>query len=102
MKKSSTRLDAAPFVYAIHQCPLRDLNGLGDFLLRFGLRHRDGQDAVLYLGRDLVLQNVIRQVNQRAFQSAIVLVVLLLLIALMIWALVSFGSYLYSMVSSIF
>ena len=45
---------------------------------------------------------IIKQVNQRAFQSAIVLAVLLLLIALMIWALVSFGSYLYSMVSSIF
>jgi hypothetical protein len=34
--------------------------------------------------------------------DAIVLIVLLLLIALMIWALVSFGSYLYSLVSSIF
>ena len=40
---------------------------------------------------------IIKQVNQRAFQSAIVLVILLLLIALMIWALVSFGSYLYSL-----
>jgi hypothetical protein len=29
---------------------LRDLDGLGDFLLRFGLRHGDGQDAVLHLG----------------------------------------------------
>ena len=45
---------------------------------------------------------IIKQVNQRAFQSAIVLALLLLLIALMIWALVSFGSYLYSLVSSIF
>ena len=45
---------------------------------------------------------IIKQVNQRAFQSAIVLVILLLLIALMIWALVSFGSYLYSMAASIF
>ena len=44
----------------------------------------------------------IKQVNQRAWQSAIVLIVLLLLIALMIWALVSFGSYLYSLVASIF
>ena len=32
----------------------------------------------------------------------IFLIVLLLLIALMIWALVSFGSYLYSLVASIF
>ena len=45
---------------------------------------------------------IIRQVNQRAFQSAIVLAVLLLLIALMIWALISFGSYLYSLVASVF
>jgi len=44
---------------------------------------------------------VIKQVNQRAWQSAIVLVVLLLLIALMVWALISFGSYLYSLVASI-
>ena len=45
---------------------------------------------------------VIKQVNTRAWQSAIVLVVLLLLIALMVWALVRFGSYLYSLVASIF
>jgi len=45
---------------------------------------------------------IIKQVNQRAFQSAIVLAVLLLLIALMIWALISFGSYLYSLAASIF
>lgn len=45
---------------------------------------------------------IIKQVNQRAWQSAIALVVLLLLIALMIWALISFGSYLYLLVASIF
>ena len=33
---------------------------------------------------------------------SLVLIVLLLLIALMIWALVSFGSYLYSLVASVF
>lgn len=43
---------------------------------------------------------VIRQVNRRALQSAVVLVILLLLIALMIWLLISFGSYLYSLVTS--
>ena len=47
-------------------------------------------------------ETIIRQVNQRAWQSAIVLILLLLLIALMIWALVSFGSYLSSLVASIF
>ena len=45
---------------------------------------------------------MIKRVNQRALQSGIVLVILLLLIALMIWALVSFGSYLYSLAASIF
>ena len=44
---------------------------------------------------------IIKQVNRRALQSAIVLLVLLLLIALMIWALFSFGSYLYSVIASI-
>jgi hypothetical protein len=44
---------------------------------------------------------VIKQVNQRAWQSAILLIILLLLIALMIWLLISFGSYLYSLVHSI-
>ena len=44
---------------------------------------------------------IIKQVNRRALQSAIVLVVLLLLIALMVWALISFGSYLYSLIASI-
>jgi hypothetical protein len=43
---------------------------------------------------------IIKQVNRRAWQSAIALVVLLLLIALMIWLLLTFGSYLYSLVAS--
>ena len=45
---------------------------------------------------------VIKQVNQRAWQSAIVLILLLLLIVMMIWLLISFGSYLYSLVASVF
>ena len=47
-------------------------------------------------------ETVIKQVNRRAWQSAIVLFILLLLIALIIGLLISFGSYLYSAVSSIF
>lgn len=47
-------------------------------------------------------ETIIRQVNQRAWQSAIVLIVLLLLIALLGWLLISFGSYLYSLVASFF
>ena len=45
---------------------------------------------------------VIRKVNRRALQSVIVLIVLLVLIGLMIWALVCFGSYMVSMVKSLF
>ena len=45
---------------------------------------------------------VIRQVNRRAWQSAIVLIVLILLIVLMIWALITFGRYLYSLAASLF
>ena len=47
-------------------------------------------------------ETVIKQVNQRAWQSAIFLIVLLLLIAMMIWAFISFGSYHYSLVASVF
>ena len=47
-------------------------------------------------------ETVIREVNKRAWQSALVLVLLLVLIGLMIWLLISFGSYLYSLVASLF
>ena len=47
-------------------------------------------------------ETVIKQVNRRAWQSAIVLFIILLLIALMIWLLISFRSYLYSMLTSLF
>ena len=46
-------------------------------------------------------ETVIKEVNRKALQSAVVLIILLILIALMIWALVSFGSYLYSQIASI-
>jgi len=44
---------------------------------------------------------VIKQVNHRAWQSAIVLIILILLIAFMIWALICFGNYLYSALISL-
>ena len=47
-------------------------------------------------------ETIIKQVNQRAWQSAIILFVLLLLIALTIWLLISFGTYLYSLATSFF
>lgn len=40
---------------------------------------------------------VIKRVNQRAWQAAAILLLLLALIALMIWLLVSFGQYLFSL-----
>ena len=85
-------LSVVPFVYfssrVIKSIPLTLAvlnNALRDVLMGFV----DGDETI------------IKQVNQRAWQSAIVLIVLLLLIALMIWALISFGSYLYSLVASI-
>ena len=54
-------MDAAPCCF-IQDCPyLRDLDGLGDLLFRLHLRHGDGQDAVLYLGRNLIFHDIIRQ-----------------------------------------
>lgn len=47
-------------------------------------------------------ETIIKEVNRRAMQSVFVLILLLLLIALMIWLLISFGSYLYSSVTSLF
>ena len=41
---------------------------------------------------------IIKQVNKRAWQSAVILVVLLVLIALLAWLLITFGSYLFSLV----
>lgn len=45
---------------------------------------------------------IIKEVNRRAWESAIVLIILVLLIILMLWAIISFGSYLVSLVASLF
>lgn len=45
-------------------------------------------------------ETIIKEVNKRAWQSAVFLVLLLILIGLLIWLLISFGSYLYSFVVS--
>ncbi len=42
-------------------------------------------------------QAVIKRVNQRAWQAAAILIALLALIGLMIWLLISFGQYLFSL-----
>ena len=47
-------------------------------------------------------EGIIRQVNQRVLQSAVAIVVLLLLIGLMTWLLIRFGSFLYSQALALF
>ncbi len=42
-------------------------------------------------------ETIIRKVNQRAWQAVGVLILLLVLIALMIWALIKFGAFLWSL-----
>ena len=49
-KSRLARLQVGTSTYAVNQCLLRDLNRLGDILLRFGLGQGAGKDAVLYLG----------------------------------------------------
>ncbi len=47
-------------------------------------------------------EEIIKTVNRRAWQAAIIFILLLLLIALMVWLLIQFGSYLWTLVSSLF
>ncbi len=47
-------------------------------------------------------EQVIRTVNKKAWQAAAVLVLLLVLIVLMVWLLITFGSYLLSLIGSLF
>ena len=95
-----------PFVYfssrVIKSIPLTLAvinNALRDILLGMIANIQNMQMIQGFVDGD---ETVIKQVNQRAWQSVIVLIILLLLIAVMIWALISFGSYLYSLVASIF
>lgn len=103
---SARVIKSVPLTLAILNNALRDvLMGLipffvGDIIDIFHRANIQNMQMVQgFVDGDEVM---IKQVNQRAWQSAIALVVLLLLIALMIWALISFGSYLYSLVASIF
>ena len=80
-------MDAAPCCFIQDSPTLRDLNGLGDLLLRLHLRHSDGQDAVLHLGRDLIFHDIIRQrvallvvrIAELAAQIVMMLVLMLVL-----------------------
>lgn len=92
---SARVIKSVPLTLAILNNALRDvLMGLipffvGDIIDIFHRANIQNMQMVQgFVDGDEVM---IKQVNQRAWQSAIALVVLLLLIVLMIWALISFG-----------
>ena len=97
---SSRVIKSIPLTLAVINNALRDIL-LG--MIPFFVGHRANiQNMQMIQGFVDGDEAVIKEVNQRAWQSAIFLIILLLLIAVMIWALISFGSYLYSLVSSLF
>jgi hypothetical protein len=99
---SARIIKSVPLTLAVVNNALRDvLMGMIPFLVGdiIDIFHRSNiQNMQMVQGFVDGDEAIIRKVNQRALQSAVVLALLLLLIALMIWALVSFGSYLYSLV----
>ena len=101
---SSRVIKSVPLTLAVLNNALRDvLLGMIPFFVGdvIDIFHRaNKQNMAMIQGFVNGDETVVKQVNQRALQSAIVLIVLLLLIALMIWLLISFGSYLYSLVAS--
>ena len=102
---SSRVIKSLPLTLAVLNNALRDvLLGMIPFFVGdiIDIFHRaNTQNMQMIQGFVNGDEAIIKQVNQRAWQSAIVLFVLLLLIALMIWLLISFGSYIYSLVTSI-
>ena len=103
---SSCVIRSVPLTLAVLNNALRDvLMGMIPFFVGdiIDIFHRaNTQNMQMIQGFVDGDETVVKQVNQRAWQSAIILIILLLLIALMVWALISFGSYLYSLVTSIF
>ena len=103
---SSCVIRSVPLTLAVLNNALRDvLMGMIPFFVGdiIDIFHRaNTQNMQMIQGFVDGDETVVKQVNQRAWQSAIILIVLLLLIALMVCALISFGSYLYSLVTSIF
>lgn len=98
---SARVIKSVPLTLAVINNALRDiLLGLipffvGDIIDAF---HRsNARNMAMVRGFVEGDEAVIRQVNQRAWQAAAVLGLLLALIALMIWLLVSFGQYLISL-----
>lgn len=113
-----TLLSAVPFVY-FSACVIRSLpltlavlnNALRDVLMGMipffvgdiiDFFHRANiQNMQMIRGFVDGDEAVVRRVNRQALQSAIAIGVILLLIALMIWLLISLGSYLYSWAATI-
>ena len=99
---SSRVIKSVPLTLAVLNNALRDvLLGMIPFFVGdiIDVFHRDNtRNMEMIQGFVDGDETVIKQVNQRALQSAIILVVLLLLIALMAWLLISFGSYLFSLI----
>ena len=99
-------IKSIPLTLAVLNNALRDvLLGMIPFFIGdvIDIFHRANmKNMAMIQGFIDVDEAIIKQVNRRALQSAIVLLVLLLLIALMIWLLISFGSYLYSVIASVF
>ena len=95
-----------PLTLAILNNTLRDmLLGMIPFFVGdiIDVFHRaNTKNMAMIQGFVAVDEAIIREVNKKARQSAVVLILLLLLIALMIWLLITFGSYLYSLVASLF
>jgi len=103
---SARVIKSVPLTLAVLNNALRDvLMGMIPFFLGdiIDFFHRSNiQNMQMVQGFVDGDEAIIKQVNLRALQSAIVLVLLLVLIALMIWVLISFGSYLYSLATSVF
>ena len=102
---SSRVIKSVPVTLAVLNNTLRDvLMGMIPFFIGdiIDIFHRANiQNMKMIQGFVDGDEAIIRQLNQRAWQSAIVLFILLLLIVLMIWLLISFGNYLYSFATSL-
>ncbi len=103
---SASIIRSLPLTLAILNNALRDvLLGMIPFFIGdiIDIFHRaNTQNMAMIQGFVDGNETVIKEVNRRAWQSAIILVLLLLLIGVALWLLISFGSYLFSLVASLF
>ena len=102
---SSRVIKSIPLTLAVLNNALRDvLLGMIPFFVGdvIDIFHRANTKNMAMIQGFVDGDETVINMNQRAWQSAIFLIVLLLLIAMMIWAFISFGSYLYSLVAFVF